>query len=197
MSLSWQAPLDNSLLLLATKACLSPNGSQRYLYCDIVAASKSSMHANVALTNSRTDPPCRQRPSQRHFCHIRPRRCHRAHQSRQHRRFQHRDISRYRHPHGILHHLHLNHHLAQARRRAALAIAIQHGPRVWALHEHCCAGVALLGVCDSVLPQCACSTADDGGYELVGCCFPCSGGIQRGILCCVGEKELCWASGVC
>ena len=176
------------------KACLSPNGLQRYVNCGI---GNNSIHASVALIIACTDPSSSQRPSQRHPSHIRPRRRHRAHQSRQHSRFQHRNVSRHRHPHSILHHLHLNHHLAQTRRRAALAFALQHGPRVRSLCECSCVGVAMLGVCDCFLPQCACAAADDGGYELVGCCVPGCGTVQRGLLRCLGKEEVRWAGGVC
>lgn len=148
----------------------------------------------TVLTIAHTDPSRRQRPCKCHLCHIRPRRRDRAHQPRQHSRFQHRNLSRHRHSHGVIHHLHFNHHLAKARRRATLAITIQHGrPCVRSLREHGCTGVALLGVCDSFLPQCACSAVDNGSYELVGCCFLGRGGVQCGILCCLGEEELCWA----
>jgi hypothetical protein len=93
--------------------------------------------------------------------------------------------------------MHLVHRLAQTRRRAAPAISIHNGPCLRPRCESGGAGMAVLGLCGCFLPWCAGSVADDGGYELVDCCFCSCGGVECGLLCCLGEEAVCWAGGVC
>lgn len=89
------------------------------------------------------------------------------------------------------------HRLAEARRRAALAIAILNGTRIRALREFGCAGMVGFGACGGFLPWCAGSVVDAGGYELVDCCFCGGGAFQWGVFCDLGEEAVCWAGGVC